>query len=256
MTEEGKVFSAESVEGAIDEGLAALGLARDQVEIVVVDEGGRGILGFGGRPAQVRLTPLPLSPAEIPVSPDPAIAEPEAAVDDRVEEVVEPPPSPEVLDRVQLARSVLADLLARMGFEVQIRTHQTEAVAGEKEGTLVLDIYGAGADSLIGRKGETLVSLQRIVRMIVNRRMAARVNLIVDVEGYKQQKELDLRRLAERMAEQAVKSGRQVVLEPMPAYERRIVHIALRARADVRTESEGAGHRRRVVIIPEVRKEG
>jgi spoIIIJ-associated protein len=104
---------------------------------------------------------------------------------------------------------------------------------------------------LIGRKGETLAALQRIVRLIVGSRFARWVHLVVDVDGYKQRREESLRRLAGRMAEEAVRSGRTVVLEPMPPYERRIVHLALREDVDVRTQSVGTGNRRRVTIIPQ-----
>jgi spoIIIJ-associated protein len=118
----------------------------------------------------------------------------------------------------------------------------------------VLDVYGPEAGSLIGRRGETLAALQRIVRLITGNRLTGRANLVVDVEGYKRQREEKLRRLADRMAGRAADSGRTVSLEPMSAYERRIIHIALRDRSDVRTESVGEGYRRRVTIIPHVAK--
>jgi len=85
--------------------------------------------------------------------------------------------------------------------------------------------------------------------------MGRMVNLVVDVQGYKQRREQNLRRLAERMATQAVRSGHTVYLEPMPPYERRIIHLALRDHPDVTTQSVGEGNRRRVTIIPRVGKE-
>jgi len=228
--DQAEVFSGTDVEEAIAAGLAALGLARDEVEVEVLDEGSRGVLGIGSRPARVRLTPVP------PPAPEPA--------------ATTPPSPPEEPEPAEVARSVLAELLEHMGFTADIRLHRAEPASDEEEGPLVLDVYGPGVNALIGRKGETLAALQRIVRLIVGRRLTERMNLVVDVEAYKQRRERNLRRLAQRMAEQAVQSGRTVVLEPMPPYERRIVHLALRDSPLVRTESTGAGNRRRVTIIP------
>ncbi len=238
--EEKKVFAGSDVEAAVAAGLTALGLSREQVEVEVLDEGSRGMFGIGSRPARVRLTPSsPPEPSLSPPAPEP-------------ETVSQPAPAPpeEASAGETIARSVLADLLERMGFDADIRVRRAEPAPGEEEGPLVLDVHGRGVDALVGRKGETLASLQRIVRLIVRQQSSDWVNLVVDVEGYKQHREANLRRLAERMAERAVNSGRKVVLEPMPAYERRIVHLALRERTDVHTESEGTGGHRRVTIIP------
>ncbi|HIE38126.1 MAG TPA: single-stranded DNA-binding protein [Anaerolineae bacterium] len=237
--EEKAVFSGENVEEAIAAGLAALGLIREQVEIEILDEGSRGALGIGARPARVRLSPIP-APAPQPTGPP----------------TPEPPTPPAEPDPTEVARGVLAELLERMGFAAGIHTHQAEPAPDEEEGPLVLDVRGPGVDALIGRRGETLAALQRIVRLIVGRRMAERVNLVVDVDGFKQRRERNLRRLATRMAERAAQSGQTVALEPMSAYERRIVHLALRDRTDVRTESVGTGYRRRVTIIPQPAEEG
>jgi len=115
---------------------------------------------------------------------------------------------------------------------------------------LVLDVRGPDTDVLVGYRGETLAALQRITRLIVGREMAGRVRLVVDVDGFKARREQSLRRLAQRMAEQAVRSGHTAVLEPMSPYERRIVHIALREHPQVTTQSVGEGDRRKVTIIP------
>jgi spoIIIJ-associated protein len=106
---------------------------------------------------------------------------------------------------------------------------------------------------LIGRRGETLAALQYITRLIASRELQRRANIVIDVEGYKTRREEMLRRLATRMAEQAVQLGRTVALEPMPPYERRIVHLALRDNPQVRTESTGEGEHRKVTIIPQRR---
>ena len=97
---------------------------------------------------------------------------------------------------------------------------------------------------------ETLAALQRITRLIVGREVSDHVHLVVDVDSFKQKRELALRRLAQRLADQAVETARTVVLEPMPPQERRIVHLTLRADPRVTTESVGEGDRRKVTIIP------
>ncbi len=157
--------------------------------------------------------------------------------------------------QLEQARSVLQDLLEHL----QVRA---EVVAGygqqdpEAEGpVIVLDIQGDDLDPLIGRRGETLAALQYIARLILSKQFARNVDLVVDVQGHKQRREDQLRRMARRMAEQAAQRQRVMTLEPMPANERRIVHLELREHPDVTTESVGDGDRRKVTIVPK-KKDG
>ena len=103
---------------------------------------------------------------------------------------------------------------------------------------------------LIGPRGETLDSLQFLSRLMVAHKLHRRANFVVDVEGFRRRREQALTRLAERMAEKARQRGEPIGLEPMSAYERRIIHMTLRDSADVYTESTGEGKQRRVRIIP------
>jgi len=244
VSTEGKIFFGETVDAAIAAGLTALRLPREAVEIEVLDEGSRGILGIGARMARVRLTPL-VAPEAIPAPVPTPTPTPTPAVS---------PAAPESAD-AEVARSILEDLLRHLGYSAEIQVRRAEPATDDEMAVLVLDIQTAGADTLIGPRGETLAALQHIVRLLVNRKMGRMVNLVVDVQGYKQRREQNLRRLAERMATQAVRSGRTVYLEPMPPYERRIIHLALRDHPDVTTQSVGEGNRRRVTIIPRVGKE-
>jgi spoIIIJ-associated protein len=114
----------------------------------------------------------------------------------------------------------------------------------------VLDVQGDDLDPLIGRRGETLAALQYIARLILSKQFGRNVDLVVDVQGHKQRREDQLRRMARRMAEQAAERQRVMSLEPMPANERRIIHLELREHPDVTTESVGDGDRRKVTIIP------
>jgi spoIIIJ-associated protein len=233
------------VEEAIAAGLEELQVDRDAVDIEILDEGSRGVFGLGAREACVRLTikPKPV-PQPTDAQPAPPAAEPEA---------VEAAPEIDEAEKseTELARGALLELLTMMGikdFRVDVR--KAEAAPGERETPLVFDVRGPDVSALIGHRGETLAALQRITRLIVGQETASRTNLVIDVDGYKAQREESLRRLAERLAEQAVRTNRRVVLEPMPPYERRIVHLALRDHQKVTTESIGEGDRRKVTIIP------
>jgi spoIIIJ-associated protein len=103
---------------------------------------------------------------------------------------------------------------------------------------------------LIGRRGETLSALQYITRLIVGKELHKPIAVVIDVEGYRARREQQLRRLARRMAQQTIERGRTMSLEPMPANERRIIHIELREHSQVYTESVGEGEKRKVTIIP------
>lgn len=148
------------------------------------------------------------------------------------------------------AQEILEELLAKMRIHARVSARWEEPAQPDESGPLVLDVQGDDLSQLIGRRGETLAALQYITRVIVGKQAGELVNVVVDVEGYKARREQQLRRLAERMAEQAVAQGRTVVLEPMPANERRLIHLALRDNSAVRTESVGEGDRRKVTIIP------
>lgn len=256
-----------SVETAIENGLAELGLRRDQVDIEVLHPGSRGVLGIGAEDAIVRLTPRPQPPTlegerikrakeetteevaaeEIIVAEEAAeAAEPEEAVPVAPEAAMEEVGSEEI---AALAQNLLSDLLEHLGVEAQVQTRYGQAEEGE-EPPLTLNVVGKDLGILIGRRGETLASLQFLMRLMVNNHIHRWINLVVDVEGYKARRERMLTELALRMAERAVATGRVVPLEAMPARERRLVHIALRDHPDVTTQSIGEGEGRKVTIIP------
>ncbi len=232
------------VEAATATGLARLGVDRDMVEIEVLDDGSRGVFGLGAREARVRMTPKPkIRPRPAPAVPTGPIALPAA-------EPVEPTVAEK--DEAEVAQGVLLELLALLGMErAQVDVQRAEPTADEKEPPLMLDVHGPDTDVLIGRRGNTLAALQHITRLIVGREVAGRVRLVVDVDGFKVRREKSLRRLAQRMAEQAIRTNRTVVMEPMPPYERRIIHLALRDHSHVTTQSIGEGDQRKVTIIPQ-----
>jgi len=150
-------------------------------------------------------------------------------------------------DVIRVARETIDELISLMDVDVMCNLRQAES---EEVGGPLFEIEGDDSGLLIGRKGETLRSLQFMVRFLVSRKTGERANLSVDVEGYDDRRRQSLSSLANRVAQRVVKTGRSIELEPMNPRERRLVHITLSENGDVYTESSGTGEGRRVVILP------
>ena len=247
---------APTVEEALAQGLAQLGLAAEAVSVEVLDAGNKGLFGLGGRQVRVRLTVN--VPGEEPAKPAAPAAPPEkeAAPVSKAEPVQKAEPvkkadSPihdghdPVLDK---AESVISKLLYQMGLQAQVSAHYGEA--REDRRPIMVDIRGGDLGVLIGRRGETLNAFQYVSSLMVGKETNQFVQLIVDVEGHRDRRERQLRQLARRMAEQVTKSGRKLTLEPMPAAERRIIHMELRDHPAVTTQSTGEEPHRKVTILP------
>lgn len=155
-------------------------------------------------------------------------------------------------DERDVAEEVLKTLLSAMGVEASVVCRPGPPAGGGEEDVtpVIFDISGDDPGILIGWRGQTLASLQYITRLIVTHRTKTWVPIVIDIEGYKQRRYDSLRALALRIAEQVGAKGVQFTLEPMPAYERRIVHLALADHPDVTTQSIGEGATRKVVILP------
>jgi spoIIIJ-associated protein len=250
--------SAKTVEEAIEQGLAQAGLTRDQVEIEIIKEGKRGVFGIGAEEAQIRLSlkkqpaPTPVQPANpapqtsapAPVVVPPSVPEPTPAS-------LPQNPTDQLNEVEQIAINRLENLLKFMGIEATV-THRyaPDLVEGDETPPLVLDIIGGDLGILIGRQSETLQALQFMVRTMVSKETNRWHSIMIDVESYRARRRSSLQRLAERMAERAVSSGKKVVLEAMPAHERRIIHLTLRDHPAVITKSVGSDDNRKVTIIP------
>ena len=234
-----------TVEDAISRGLEALNTTRDQVTVVVLDPGGKAAPGQRPREARVQLT---LNEPEPQPEPEPLAAQPQPA-----------PTAPAVSNEevMRLAQQTLQELLGRLQVKASVTARWAEAAdeQDEEDGPpLVLDIRGDDLGVLIGRRGETLSSLQYITRLIVSQKISGNVNLVVDVEGYKARREQQLRQLAQRMAERVASTRKPIALEPMLPSERRIVHLTLRDHPIVTTESVGRDEDRKVTIILKSRR--
>jgi len=211
--------SAKTVEEAIQQALEQLGVSLKEVEVTVVKEGKHGILGLGTEEATVRVRLL-MSKSRI--------------------------------DIAETARSVLEALLTRMEVVASIVPQELPSAGedDEADAPVTFDIKGDDLGILIGRGGRTLSCLQYMVRLIVAHQTETWLPIIIDVEGYKQRRYEILQALAWRVAEQVKAKEAPFTLKPMPAYERRIIHLSLADHSDVTTESIGEGEARRVVISP------
>ncbi len=209
---------AKTVEEAIQKAISQLGVSREEVEVNVINEGKPGILGLGGDEAVVRVTPLYHATDE------------------------------DITDYVQ---KTINELLGFLGVDGSAVLQPPPVVEGEESTeSISLNIEGDDLGILIGRRGQTLSCLQYVVRLIVGHQKRSWLPIIIDVEGYKQRRYQALQVFARQMAEQVNAKKMSFTLEPMPAYERRIIHMALAEHQGVITESIGQGESRRVVILP------
>jgi spoIIIJ-associated protein len=229
--------SARSVDQAIAQALAALGVGRNEARVVVIDAGDHGrILGFGARKAHVRVSLLAEGEAIDPI--DLELIGHSGATDTTASDAPE-----ETTAVAETARRILGELLHNMHFdEAHIEVRELEP--------LTLNVRTPDASDLIGRRGETLRAVQFIVGIMVNKSTGKHVRIIIDVDGYRARREVFLRDLALRFASRVVATGAPVQLEAMPPNERRIIHMTLAEHSDVITESTGEGDARRIVILP------
>ncbi|HBC91632.1 MAG TPA: protein jag [Pelotomaculum sp.] len=143
----------------------------------------------------------------------------------------------------QKATNLLKNIFRAMQIQVGIK-------ANEKDHEIQINLEGDDLGILIGRRGETLDSLQYLVNLSVNKNQEVRKKIIIDIEGYRRRREETLRKLALKLADKAKQRGRNVVLEPMSSQERRIIHTVLQGRDDIYTFSEGEEPLRKIVIAP------
>ena len=276
--------SAKTMEEAVTQGLEKLGVSFADVKIDILDEGSKGFLGIlGGKPVVVRLTVredaeggedvlssvgleeavkepeqkparkrAPKAKAEKPAAeakPEKPAAQEKAAQPTKAPKAEKPASAPEAAQPPADAEApegraftFLTDVTRLMGVEVTINARRDE------EGNVRVDMFGDTLGILIGRRGETLDALQYLTSLYVNKGSEDYIRVTLDIENYRAKREEALRRLANRMANRAVKTGRKVVMEPMNPYERRILHSALQQNDAVTTHSEGEEPNRHVVI--------
>jgi spoIIIJ-associated protein len=253
---------APTIDEAVSKGLSELGLTLDDVDIEILDEGSKGLFGIGNRQALVRLTvkeEMDRPPRIVPPSKEDWAKPTKEREEPQGQESREAPQAQAVAETagdqdpdevLTTAREIVTELLEKMSIRAQVVARYGEADSPNHQPPVIVDVQGKDLSILIGRKAATLNALQYIARLIIGKELERSVMLVVDVEGYRARRERQLRRLALQMADQAIQTGRRQILEPMPANERRIVHITLRENTSVSTESIGEEPRRKVTIIP------
>jgi len=266
--------SGPDIESAVSSGIKQLGVSREDVIVEVLEDPEDG---YGATEAKVRLVvlrapaPPPKSsasghgsgsgansgggrpaPRQQPPRPQHAPrSEPEIIFPDDDDEAwdEEPLTDDDLAAEAKVGATKLQELLQYLHIEAKVITRRAKVEQNEAP-HFILEVQGTDLGVLIGRRGETLIALQYVTRLMASRDLERRAHIVVDIEGYRARRETMLRRLAKRMADQAMQRGRTVSLEPMPPHERRIIHLTLRNHPSVTTESVGEGDNRKVTIVP------
>lgn len=203
-------IKAKTVDDAVEKALSKLGVTRDDAKIKVIDEGSKGIFGLIGAK--------------------------DAVVE--VEKIFKP---------IEEGKIFLENLLEKANLEIEVEVIESETdqeqvqynLKGQKELGLV-----------IGHRGETLDAIQYLTSIFINKELDDYFRVLVDAEGYRDRRRQTLERLADRLADKAERKQRKVVLEPMPPHERRIIHIKIKEKNNVKSYSEGQEPYRKVMIEP------
>ncbi len=239
---------APSIDEAVDKGLEQLGLSQEEVEVEVLDAGSRGLFGIRARQARVRLI-VRNSPNTTSKSVETQKATAFEMLSTESDRDYPSMTAQEIEIAEQVSLQVVKDLLEKMRVHATVSSTILEPEDSRDYPMVKVDIRGADLSILIGRKAETLNALQYITNLIVGKELGRWIPLLVDVQGYRSRRQQQLQQLARRMAEQAIHTGRRQVLEPMPANERRFVHLELRDHPKVSTSSVGDDPNRKVTIF-------
>ena len=247
--------TAKTVEEAVAAALKELNITAEEAVIEVLEEGKKGLFGFFGKDAKVRVTAKEVVVEETVVETVVEEAAPvvETVVETEVKEeapvateerVAREPKKFVVNDEaVAKAREFLQKVFHAMKIEVVM-----EKFVNKNDGTVTFKLHGADMGILIGKHGQTLDSLQYLTNLVANKNSVERVRVIIDVEDYRDRRIETLNRLAYRLADKVKRSGERVALEPMNPHERKIIHMALQNDRRVTTLSEGDEPYRHVVI--------
>jgi spoIIIJ-associated protein len=241
--------TGKSVDEAVKKALTELRATASEAEVTVLSEGKPGLFGLGGEPARVRVSTAGDEPGPASIA-----YELEQLADDQAT-VLGSRAAPALRsvsgNTAEKATAILQNLLDLLSVDATVTPREPETPGdGLGQVSVVLDVDGEDLGLLIGRRGETMSSLQYLVNLILLRQSDTKETVGVDVAGYKRRREESLNMLAHRMADRVRSTGRPVTLEPMPANERRIVHLALAEDAEVQTHSVGEGDFRKVSLSP------
>ena len=279
--------SAKTLNEAITKACIELSVSSDNLEYKVISEGSHGFLGIGSKPAVIKARKMMVEEPEVVVEPivekkakkevkpevkkeavkpapvkkeekkvekktekKPVVKEKKVAEaisvveEEKKERVVNPKTAEEVKVMEETAREFLADVFEAMEIEVKITMNYDQ-----KEGSLEIDFEGPEMGLLIGKRGQTLDSLQYLTSLVVNKGQADYIRVKLDTENYRKRRKDTLENLAKNIAFKVKKTRKPVALEPMNPYERRIIHSALQNNKFVKTTSEGEEPYRHVVVM-------
>ncbi len=185
--------------------LNQIGTVQENVDIEVLEQPKKGFLGFGGKPARIKVT--------------------------------------KKLDIMEQTSTFLQEVISNMGVEASIEGRREDR-------DLYFTLSGEKIAILIGKRGQTLNSLQYLTNLAANRFSDRFVRVVLDAENYRERREETLKKLADRLADKAMVTKRDIHLEPMPSLERKVIHLYLKDKKGISTHSDGNDPHRRVVIVP------
>ena len=244
---EPRIFKGKTVEEATEEALKTLETDLENLEIKIIDTGRAGILGLGGHPAEIEVYEVGSLPITETTTKRATTKKPTTKRATTKKEV-------EIIDDSDQEKDVEVETLVGEVLNNFIQSTDTSIDAYVRdeleEGSIVFELEGDDAGLVIGRRGETLASIEYLVRLIASKSLGRRANVIIDVEDYKFRRRSKLKSIAEKSASKVEKTGKRISLEPMSPSDRRIVHMALVDYKNVKTQSRGEGVNRKVVIIP------
>lgn len=229
--------TGKSVEEAVESALSQLQTSKDKVSIRVIEESSKGFLGFGAKPATVEVELLS-DIKEAILEDSPKISLSDEIKNDRQPEIVD-----NREEALKQARIFLEDVISEMGLFVEV-------IQKEEANFVHFELQGLEMGMLIGRRGQTLDALQYLANIVANRYSKQYIKIILDAENYRSRRKNTLEQLADRVAKKVIRTGKKVVLEPMNAAERKVIHQHLQNYAAVNTKSEGQDPHRRIIILP------
>ena len=246
--------SGQTVEEAVQSALKQLSMSREEVEIEVIDQGKKGFLGlFGATRAIVKVREKSEASLETGENIEKQYVKQEEVEhnddNEEVESTVNQETAPKmrteenITDAIEEAENYLKTIANHMGVEIEVETTADENRA-------YFDLSGEKIAILIGKRGKTLNAIQYLTQLCINRDGRKFHSVIVDAEGYRKRREDTLKELAQKMASKAIRIDEKVALEPMPAFERKIIHSSLQKSDEVDTYSDGVEPHRYIVIQP------
>lgn len=253
------VATGKTIDEAVAQGLARLGVSQDRVSVHVLSQPSRGFLGlFGVKEAKVELTLLPdhAGGESTNLAAPPKQQQPEPAAEVKISQAASAPATAVNAledypaeaagtgkDPFEEAIRFLRETGQAMGLDISVEREKGKDFT-------TLHISGAGLGLMIGRRGQTLDALQYLANIVANRYSDSYVRIVLDAENFRDRRKKTLEDLADRLAGRVLKSRKEIVLEPMPAAERKVIHARLQAHGGVKTYSKGEEPNRRVVITP------